>query len=115
LPSGAAPASYLFGNEGVGIVRADGSNAFNFSILPNFRVSESRKREFRVELFNASNDAKFGNLGIVLRGGFRDPQFRGAGAAGTIGAAIRVLSESEFAVPVASKNAYTNSNWRSPK
>jgi hypothetical protein len=60
------PAAFQFGNEGVGILRGDGRNAFNFSVLRNFRITESKKLQFRAELFNAFNHPKFGNPGIVL-------------------------------------------------
>jgi hypothetical protein len=60
------PAAYTFGDEGVGIVRSDGRNLFNFSILRNFRLTESKKLQFRAELFNAFNHPKFGNPGIML-------------------------------------------------
>jgi hypothetical protein len=62
----AQPAAYQFGNEGVGILRADGRNAFNFSVLRNFQITEHKKFQFRAELFNAFNHPKFGNPGIVL-------------------------------------------------
>ena len=60
------PAAYRFGNEGVGILRADGRSVFNFSVLRNFQITERKKVQFRAELFNAFNHPKFGNPGIVL-------------------------------------------------
>ena len=60
------PAAYRFGNEGVGILRADGRNVFNFSVLRNFQITERKKLQFRAELFNAFNHPKFGSPGIVL-------------------------------------------------
>jgi hypothetical protein len=60
------PAAYRFGNEGVGILRADGRNVFNFSLLRNFQISERKKFQFRAEMFNAFNHPKFGNPGIAL-------------------------------------------------
>ncbi|MFB3828639.1 MAG: carboxypeptidase regulatory-like domain-containing protein [Bryobacteraceae bacterium] len=62
------PAPYRFGNQAVGLVRADGRNTFNFSILRNFAIGESRKAQFRAELFNAFNHVKFGNPGMALGG-----------------------------------------------
>lgn len=49
-----------------GSLRGDGRNVFNFSILRNFQIQESKKFQFRAELFNAFNHPSFGNPGIVL-------------------------------------------------
>ena len=45
------PANYRFGNQGVGILRADGRNGFNFSVLRNSYVRETHKLQFRAEVF----------------------------------------------------------------
>ena len=58
--------SSIPGNQGVGILPADGRNGFNFSVLRNSYVRETHKLQFRAELFNAFNHPKLGNPGIVL-------------------------------------------------
>jgi hypothetical protein len=53
------PAIYRFGNQGVNILRADGTINFDFSVLKNFPVREGQKLQLRGELFNAFNNANF--------------------------------------------------------
>jgi hypothetical protein len=57
------PAPYRFGNQGMGIVRADGLASFDFSILRNFAFGERVQAQFRGELFNAFNHPEFGTPG----------------------------------------------------
>ncbi len=62
----AQPAPYLFGNQGVNLVRGDGLVNFDFSILRTFSAGERLRIQFRGELFNAFNHPNFGQPGHVL-------------------------------------------------
>jgi hypothetical protein len=62
------PANYRFGNQGINILRVDGKVDFDFSILRNFAFSESKKFQFRAEIFNAMNHPNFGIPGQTLGG-----------------------------------------------
>jgi hypothetical protein len=64
----AQPANYRFGNQGINVVRGDGKAAFDFSILRNFSIRETRKVQFRAEIFNAFNHPNFGLPGHTLGG-----------------------------------------------
>lgn len=57
----AQPALYTFGNQGVGLVRADGRININCSILRNFPIGERKQVQFRGEFFNLPNHPNFGN------------------------------------------------------
>ncbi|MEW5980292.1 MAG: carboxypeptidase regulatory-like domain-containing protein [Acidobacteriota bacterium] len=48
-----------FGNAGRNIARGPGYANLDLSLLKSFRMSESRKLEFRVECFNMANHANF--------------------------------------------------------
>src|SRR5207249_8087340 len=58
--NGAAGATYSFGNEGVGVIRAPGLVQTDISVVRNFQVREKIKAQFRVELFNVFNHTNFG-------------------------------------------------------
>ena len=61
------PAQATFGNQGVNILRADGTANVDLSILRTFlRGSETRKLQLRGELFNATNHPDFGIPGRVF-------------------------------------------------
>lgn len=64
----AAPAPYVFGNAGRGIVRADGRISLDLSVNKNFHWSEQRYVQFRGELFNALNHPDFMLPGRSLGG-----------------------------------------------
>jgi hypothetical protein len=64
----AQPANYTFGNQGINTVRADGKVDFDFSVLRNFALRESKRVQFRVELFNAFNHPNFGLPGHTFGG-----------------------------------------------
>ena len=49
-----------FGNAGRNIVTGPGVQQWDFSALKNFRFTEARNLQFRVELFNIFNHANFG-------------------------------------------------------
>jgi hypothetical protein len=62
------PAPYVFGNEGIGLVRADGVVNLNCSAIRSFRLRERMQLQFRGEFFNALNHPNFGNPGITFEG-----------------------------------------------
>jgi hypothetical protein len=62
------PEPYRFGNQGMNILRADGTNRFDFSVLRNFPIGEGRRLQFRSEFFNAFNHTDFGLPGRTLNG-----------------------------------------------
>ena len=53
------PAQYTYGDEGRNILRADDLKQINFSIQRIFPFAETRRVEFRGELFNALNHPTF--------------------------------------------------------
>lgn len=57
----AQPATFQFGDEGVGTLEAPGLVDFDFSLLRDFRLGERVKLEFRGEFFNTFNRT---NLGV---------------------------------------------------
>jgi hypothetical protein len=56
-----APAPYTFGNEGRFSLRGDWSKNLDLSVFREFPVSESKRFEFRVEMFNLTNTPTWGN------------------------------------------------------
>ena len=60
LPSAfSTPSGFTFGNAGRNILRGPGLGSCDFSVLRNFRLSESAKVQFRAEMFNIFNRANF--------------------------------------------------------
>ena len=57
----AQPAQYTFGNQGVGLIRADGRINVNCSLIRSFQVAERKQLQFRGEFFNLPNHPNFGN------------------------------------------------------
>ena len=53
------PSEFTFGNAGRNILRGPGLGSCDFSVLRNFRLTESTKVQFRSELFNIFNRANF--------------------------------------------------------
>ncbi|MGD1156111.1 MAG: TonB-dependent receptor [Terriglobia bacterium] len=53
------PSAYTFGNAGRNILRGPGMGTWDFSLLRNFRLSESGKLVFRAEMFNIFNRTNF--------------------------------------------------------
>jgi hypothetical protein len=64
----AQPAANMFGNQGVGLVRADGVINLNASLIRTFRVLERYALQFRGEFFNAANHPNFGRPGRTFEG-----------------------------------------------
>jgi hypothetical protein len=54
------PAQYAFGNTGRNILRSPNFSNLDFSIMKQFRFSESHHLEYRAEVFNTFNTANFG-------------------------------------------------------
>ncbi len=52
----AAPAPYMFGDSGIGIVRGPSSHVANLALMKKFYIKESRYLQFRWEAFNAFNN-----------------------------------------------------------
>src|SRR5262249_39778323 len=62
-----APAAIgTFGNAGRNILLGPGTFNVDFSVLKNFRFSESRRLQYRAEFFNLFNHAPLGNPGTTL-------------------------------------------------
>ena len=55
----AMPAQYGFGNTGRNILRSPNFSNLDFSIMKQFRFSESHHLEYRAEMFNTFNTANF--------------------------------------------------------
>jgi hypothetical protein len=53
------PGQFTFGNAGRNILRGPGLGSWDFSLLRNFKFGESRRVEFRGEIFNLLNRANF--------------------------------------------------------
>jgi hypothetical protein len=62
------PATNMFGNQGVGLVRSDGVINLNLSVIRTFQIHERYALQFRGEFFNAPNHPNFGNPGRVFEG-----------------------------------------------
>jgi len=56
---------FRFGNSGRGILTGPGIQNFDFSLLKDFHITESKKLQFRAEAFNALNHANFGADGVI--------------------------------------------------
>jgi hypothetical protein len=54
------PAPFTFGSEGRNDLRMDWSRNFDLSFFRSFPMTESKRLEFRAELFNAFNTPRFG-------------------------------------------------------
>jgi hypothetical protein len=60
------PATFQFGNEGVGILRAAGLVNLDFSALREFKFTERIHLQLRGEFFNALNHTNFGLPGLTF-------------------------------------------------
>jgi len=58
-----------FGNAGANVLTGPGTVNFDFSAFKGFRVSESKRMEFRSEWFNAMNHAQFLNPSAAVNTG----------------------------------------------
>lgn len=53
------PSNFTFGNAGRNILRGPGLGSWDFSLLRDFRLGESKNLQFRAEVFNILNRANF--------------------------------------------------------
>jgi hypothetical protein len=53
------PAQFTYGNAGRDILTAPGEADWDFSLIRDFRLTESKKLEFRAEMFNVLNQPNF--------------------------------------------------------
>ena len=56
---------FRFGNSGRSVMTGPGIQNFDFALLKDFRVTESKTLQFRLEAFNALNHANFGADGVI--------------------------------------------------
>ena len=60
------PANYTFGDLGRNALRADRYVDLDFSAVRNFPVGESRRFQFRADMFNVANHPVWGTPGETL-------------------------------------------------
>jgi Carboxypeptidase regulatory-like domain len=53
------PSDFTFGNAGRNILRGPGLGSWDFSLMRDFRLGESKSLQFRAEMFNILNRANF--------------------------------------------------------
>ena len=56
---------FRFGNSGRSILTGPGIQNFDFALLKDFHITESKKLQLRAEAFNALNHANFGADGVI--------------------------------------------------
>ncbi|MFN7993552.1 MAG: TonB-dependent receptor [Bryobacteraceae bacterium] len=56
---------FRFGNSGRSVLTGPGIQNFDFALLKNFALTESKRIQFRAEAFNALNHANFGADGVI--------------------------------------------------
>jgi hypothetical protein len=64
-----SPAQYSFGNTGRNVLIGPGQQTVDFSLGKDFRVTEGRGLQFRVETFNLLNHANFDMPGTSIGSG----------------------------------------------
>jgi hypothetical protein len=70
VPLTANTSNQIFGNSGVGIVRAPGLVNFDFNLAKNFALTERFGMQFRAEFFNALNHTNLSLPGVTTGAGF---------------------------------------------
>jgi Carboxypeptidase regulatory-like domain/TonB dependent receptor len=66
----AVPAPFTYGNAGREILRGPAHHDFDFGLMKDFKFSESKYLEFRVEAFNILNFVNFANPGAAASSGY---------------------------------------------
>jgi Carboxypeptidase regulatory-like domain len=66
-----APAQFTYGNAGRDTLTGPGLADWDFSLIRDFRLTESKKLEFRAEMFNIFNQPNF----ALPNGNIADPNF----------------------------------------
>lgn len=56
---------FRFGNSGRSVLTGPGIQNFDFALLKDFNITESKKLQFRAEAFNAFNHANFSADGVI--------------------------------------------------
>jgi len=56
---------FRFGNSGRSVLTGPGIQNFDLALLKDFRITESKKLQFRAEAFNALNHANFSADGVI--------------------------------------------------
>ena len=65
------PAAFKFGSMGRHILRSDGYENLDLSIFRQFPITEGKRLEFRVEMFNSFNNVVYGTPnGTITSTGF---------------------------------------------
>jgi hypothetical protein len=82
------PATFTFGNEGVGIIRAVGIMNTDLSVIRSFKTTEKSHLELRGEFFNATNHTNLGLPGLTY-GSSTFGVVSSAGAARTVEIGVR--------------------------
>jgi len=65
LIAGNASGIFRFGNSGRSVLTGPGIQNVDFALLKDFRVTESKKLQFRAEAFNAMNTPNFSADGVI--------------------------------------------------
>jgi Carboxypeptidase regulatory-like domain/TonB dependent receptor len=64
---------FRFGNSGRSVLTGPGIQNFDFAMLKDFPITESKRLQFRLEAFNALNHANFSADGVITH--VNDPRF----------------------------------------
>ena len=62
----ATSAAYTYGNSKPGVVQGPGFHGFDMGLLKNFRITESARIQFRLEMYNAVNHVNYGDPGTSV-------------------------------------------------
>jgi hypothetical protein len=83
---------FRFGNSGRSLITGPGIQNFDFALLKDFHITESKKLQFRAEAFNALNHTNFGSESVVMTiGDSRVGQVTGASEPRDVQFALKFL------------------------